>query len=203
MEQDQNIESSPQKLTSDMNKQSINRGQGLDTWLKFSLTVIFVVSTLLIIAGLQYEGPPKQEVIASQQSQKFENRAENLAEDAPKEDRYKNYLRVARAEYILKKYDKAIEWLNKFSEEDKNYQGVWYTYAQVYHAQGNNTKALESVKKAVIATPDNPQSWILYFELTADLPHAEQDLIYKEALIKTENDPDIVAAYQTWQAAPQ
>lgn len=196
MEQ-QSKEQLPNNLTSDLKP-----SKGFKKWLWLILVILLGGA---IYGLIQWTGkektPPTKEEVATQQSKEFEDRLSELPPDATKEDKYKLYLRVARAEYQLKNYDTALEWLGKFPEEDKNYQGVWYTYGQIYKDQGDNTKALDSIKKAVIATPDNPQPWQLYFELIKDLPRSEQEAVYKEALSKTENDPDIVAAYDTWKNA--
>lgn len=196
MEQQSN-EQLPNNLNSDL-----KRSKGFKKWLWLILAILLGGA---IYGLIQWTGkektPPTKEEVATEQSKKFEDRLSELPADATKEDKYKLYLRIARAEYQLKNYDTALEWLGKFPEEDKNYQGVWYTYAQIYKDQGDNTKALDSIKKAVIATPDNPQPWQLYFELIKDLPRSEQEAVYKEALSKTENDPDIVAAYDTWKNA--
>ena len=182
-------------ITSDLKPTS-----GYKKWL-WLILVLFLAGAIygLIQWTRKQPVPASKEEVAIEQSKEFEDRLSELPADATKEDKYKLYLRVARAEYQLKNYDTALEWLGKFPEEDKNYQGVWYTYSQIYKDQGDKAKALESIKKAVIATPDNPQPWQLYFELITNLPRSEQGAIYKEALTKTENDPDIVAAYDQWK----
>lgn len=170
--------------------------------------VIGVIIAALIYGLVQYnnreQGPPTKEEVASEQASKFEDELKALPADASKEERYSYLLRLARAEYQQGNYEDALKWLEEFPEEDKNYQGVWYTYAQIYQSQGDNGRALEAVKQAVQSTPDNPQPWQLYFELMANTgaSRADQEAVYQEALAKTENDPAIVEAYEKFKATP-
>lgn len=198
MEQEQNTPQTDQNLTADLNK-------------KRSFRFWYALLAILVIGGIGYYisstnnsgDPTTPEETIVQQNQEFQQRVEELPADTTKEERYNYYVRIARGFYLQNQYDDTIEWLNKFPEEDKNYQGVWYHYALAYQGLENNEQALGSIKKAVEATPDNPQPWELYFELIKDIPREQQDAIYKEALAKTENDPKITAAYQAWQSSQQ
>jgi len=188
---------SEQNLTSDVAVRS-SRGSAKN--------IVFVIAIFLLAAIAGYvlfvkeEGEKTPEQVISQQSEEFQQRVEELPADAPKEERYSYYLRIARGFYLQGEYDKATEWLDKFAEEDRDYQGVWYHYALIAKDTGNQDKALEDVRKAVTATPDNPQPWELYFELIKDQSREAQDAIYQEALVATENDPKIVAAYDAFKA---
>lgn len=167
------------------------------------------ILVIIILAGIVYglfyfkdkkEAVPltKEEVVNSQAAQ-FEKELNDLPSDAPKEQRYNYMLRIARAEYQLGNHDKALLWLDQFPEEDKNYQGVWYTYAEISKARDDRTQALDYIKKAVVATPTNPQPWLSYFELVQDFSTAEQEAIYQEALRATDNDSVIESAYTNFQ----
>jgi tetratricopeptide (TPR) repeat protein len=170
-----------------------------------SIAFVIVIFLLAIIAGyvlfVKKDRPKTSEQVISRQSAEFRKRVADLPADAPKEERYSYYLRIARGFYLVGQYDQAIEWLDKFAEEDRNYPGVWYHYALIAKATGQKEKALTDVRKAVTATPDNPQIWELYFELVKDQSKEAQDAIYREALIATENDPTIVETYNAFKAS--
>lgn len=171
--------------------------------------VLYAIGAAVLLVVLVYglnalnrkEKPaPTREETAASQAAAFEEKLNALPAEASKEERYNYYLRLARAEYVQGNFEPALKWLDQFPEEDKTYQGVWYTYAQIYKSQDNVGQALEAVKLAVQTTPDNPQPWQLYFELIAEAPAAEQEPVYQEALAKTENDPAIVADYEKFKS---
>lgn len=169
------------------------------------IAIIIIVVAAIAIAAYSFifkqdNTPSTPEEVISDQAKDFEKRLQELPADATQEERYSLYLRLARGDYLSGNYEEAKMWLDQFPEEDRNYQGVWYHYALIAQAQGDNSKALAAVRKAVDTTPDNPQPWELYFELIAEQPREEQEAIYQEALQKTENDPKIVAAYESWKA---
>lgn len=172
------------------------------------IAIIIIVVAAVAIAAYSFifkqdNTPSTPEEVISDQAKDFEKRLQELPADATQEERYSLYLRLARGDYLSGNYEEAKMWLDQFPEEDRNYQGVWYHYALAYQGLENNEQALDSIRKAVEATPDNPQPWELYFELIKDMPREQQDAIYKEALLKTENDPKITAAYQAWQNSQQ
>ncbi|HMQ01731.1 MAG TPA: tetratricopeptide repeat protein [Candidatus Doudnabacteria bacterium] len=171
---------------------------------------IWIIIVVLFIAAVIYgltewgnrnDGSPEtREEVASEQAQLFEQRLNELPADASNEQRYSFMLRIARAEYLQENYTNALSWLDRIPEEDRSYQGVWYTYAQIYKAQGDNQRALDNIQRAVEAIPGNPQPWQLYFELASDMSRAEQDTLYQRALAATENDPLIVASYEQFKS---
>lgn len=196
--ENKDINSQEPKLTSEMP----SRGP-LGNPIIVAIIVIVVAATAIgayFFIFKQDNTPKTKEEVISSQAKDFEKRLKELPEDATQEERYSLYLRLARGDYLSGNYEEAKLWLDQFPEEDRNYQGVWYHYALIAQATGDNVTALQDVKKAVEVTPDNPQPWELYFELIKDLPRDQQEAIYKDALAKTENDPKIQSAYDSWKA---
>ncbi len=181
-----------------------NNGSNSPSYAKYIIIGAIILVAVYVLLNMnktpQTEEEIKQDVVSEQLS-KFQQQLNELPADATEEAKYQYYLRLARAEYQLNNYEGALQWLNQFPEEGKNYQGVYYTYAQVYQAMGNMEQARENAKLSTEAESDNPQRWQLYAELSMDQEASVVEAIYKEGLEKTENDSELQASYDAWKAS--
>ncbi|MBX4204973.1 MAG: tetratricopeptide repeat protein [Candidatus Doudnabacteria bacterium] len=73
--------------------------------------------------------------------------------------------------------------------------------SQVQQERGNYEGAKESIKTAISKQSTNPQYWKNYAQLEIQYLHASNDIIsalYSEAVVKTNNNIDIITTYADW-----
>lgn len=182
---------------------------------------IYPLILLIVLAGLgywfyQYSSQKAQdldlspsEVSKLQDSDKdrvlkaqlkdLENRASQLNEQSTKSDRFVVYIQLAEVQTALGKNEEAIASLDKIQSENLGNTRLWMTYAQIFQNMNNLGGAKASVQKAMEIDDGIADNWLFLIEISKNSSREDQDKLYKEALIKTENDPKITAAYQAWQ----
>ncbi len=193
----------PQENMKEENIESNPKAKSNNSFVYTIIAIVLLMAAFFALNNIKHNNPSNNAVnqqVVNQQANKFEEELNKLPTDATKEQKYSYYLRLARAEYQQANYEDALKWLNQFPEQDKVYQGVWYTYALINDKMGQKDQALESIKKSVQLQSSNPQPWIEYFELIKDKSKQEQEAVYKEALQKTENDQEIVDAYNKFKS---
>ncbi len=133
---------------------------------------------------------------------RLEAEEKNLPQDP--EERYDFYLQLARVRYELGKNKDAIETLDKVVKEKGDYirpGRMWFLYAKIYNESQYMDRAIESIKKAVEAEQDREDYWLTYIGFSGQNdPNLDLSNLYKEALDKTKNNPDILGAYARYLA---
>lgn len=148
------------------------------------------------------DGNEKNRVL-NVQLKDLESRAAQLNEQSYKSDRFVVYIQLAEVQTALGMHDEAIASLDKIQKENEGNTRLWMTYAETYKNMGNIEGAKSNVQMAMDIDDGIADNWLFLFEISKDLPREQQDALYKEALLKTENDPKITAAYQAWQSQQQ
>jgi tetratricopeptide (TPR) repeat protein len=120
-----------------------------------------------------------------------------LPENAPKEERYRLYLKLASAKYNLGLYEEALAVLDKVKDENQDQPALWQRYALIYRDMGDPDKARDNAKRALDLDKTVPQYWLTYIEteiLAREAPGIIKGL-YQEALQNTANNIGIITAY--------
>ena len=107
-------------------------------------------------------------------------------------------LRIVGTSYNqLERYDKAIEYYTKSIEIDNTLNSAYTGRADTYRMQGDFTKALEDIYKAIELNSTEPFSFLTLAEINASLKKENEfyinlDIGLKLAVEKGENFPEIV-----------
>jgi Tfp pilus assembly protein PilF len=144
------------------------------------------------IANLEAE---EQKKILEDQLKEFKLRAENLTSEADIDEKYRAYIRLAELQNRLGLHQDALNSLDKVPQEKTNNSIVSATYAIAYQGVGDNSKAKESISKAISIDNYIPEYWISYFEIYQDLDPVAKDAKFIEALKISNNNIELVKMY--------
>lgn len=153
------------------------------------------LSDNLTLQEIEKLGPDEQRIELEKQLKEYEERAAKLSADANISDKYLVYIRLAELQNRLQKYGGAIESVDKIAEQRQDNSRIWYSYAVSYQGLDNFPKAKENIQKALAISDVTPEYWIVYLEISQDLPSADLEKLYVEAVAKTANDLEIVKSY--------
>ncbi len=125
----------------------------------------------------------------------IEGQISKLPENAPAEDKYKLYVKLASVKDNLGLYEEAIAALDKVKDENQNQPALWQRYALIYRDMGDLDKARENAKRALDLDKTVPQYWLTYIEVSSSESADAVKALYNEALQNTENNVGIITAY--------
>jgi tetratricopeptide (TPR) repeat protein len=219
MEQEQKIESTSQKLTGELSVKNITAKQSdKEPWRIFPIAV--GISMVALGFGVWYFHQREQvldlspseveqlsvdekQTVLETQLRDLEAEASRLTPESDRGDRFTTYIQLAETYTALGRHEEALKALDNIKDERAGNTRVWMTYALVYQNMGDNNAARIHAYKALDLDAELTDNWLFMFSLLDDLSLEVQDAIYKEALQRSGNLPEIAAAYQAWQAAPQ
>ncbi len=138
--------------------------------------------------------------VLEQQLASLEEEERLLTPESDKGDRFTTYIQLAEVRTALGKHQEALDALNKIQSERVGNTRLWMTYGLVYKNMGNNAEARTRVREALKLDSEIVDNWLFLFSVTSDLSREEQDAIYKEALLATANDVEIIEAYESFKA---
>lgn len=141
----------------------------------------------------------QQRLVLEKQLQDLQEQEKALTADSDSGDRFTTYIQLGEVYTELGRHQEALDALENIRQERQGNTRLWMTYAQVYRNMGDIPQAIGMTRQALNIDPGIPDNWLFLFELSEDLPREQQEAVYTEALQKTENDPEITAAYQSWQ----
>lgn len=146
-----------------------------------------------------------QEILALDEQQRKEalekqvndlkNEAESLAESAESGTKFAILIRLAEAQIAIGKYDESIETLNKIPEDKKDTSRTPIAYARAYKGKGDIAMAKENINKALAIDNELPEIVLLNLELNQDLPNDQLDALYRDAIVKTKSNVDVMVSY--------
>ncbi len=215
MEQEQNPTSNPSGLTNDIKAPKLGKNKylwlilvlllaGLAVGYWFNLKQSVKDSDLDLSPSEvdQLEGPQREQVLLKQ-LQDLESQRDNLTTESSRSDRFTVYIQLGEVYTALGRHDEAIKALDVIKDERVGNTRLWMTYAQVYKNMGNLPEARANVRKALDIDSELADNWLYMFGIISDLDRATQESIYKEALQRSGNLPEIQAAYDTWKTSQQ
>ncbi len=129
------------------------------------------------------------------------SKASQLPEDADQGTMFDAYFPLSEAQYNAGNYADAAQSLEKITTANAEKPEVWALYAKILHALDEKDRAFQSMELAAGLDSDTPKYWLQYFDLAKELPTEQQKAIYERALEATENNSEIVSAYDTWKAS--
>lgn len=147
----------------------------------------------------QLSGDEKDRVLLLQ-LKALEEEASKLTPESDRSDRFTTYIQLAEVRTALGKHQEALDALEQIRKEREGNTRLWMTYSQVYKNMGNLPDAIGNAKQALKIDPGIPQNWLFLIELSKDLSRPELDALYQQALVGTENAPEIQSAYDTFKA---
>ena len=75
---------------------------------------------------------------------------------------------LARGYLANQEYDKAIDVLGKYLEENKSDAKVWFQLGKIYADKGDFIDGIE-IKKAIVLEPDDPKKKLFLYMLQAEV----------------------------------
>lgn len=140
-----------------------------------------------------------QKRVLELQLKQLEEEASKLTPESSRSDRFTTYIQLAEVKTALGDHQGALQALDIIKEERRGNSRLWMTYAQVYKNMGNLVEARKNTFHALDIDAELADNWLFMFTIISDLPKESQEDIYKEALTRSGNLPEITAAYQAWQ----
>ncbi len=140
-----------------------------------------------------------QKRVLELQLKQLEEEASKLTAESSRSDRFTTYIQLAEVKTALGDHQGALQALDVIKEERKGNTRLWMTYAQVYKNMGNLSEARKNAFAAIDLDPELTNNWLFMFTIISDLSKESQEDIYKQALTRSGNLPEITAAYQAWQ----
>lgn len=182
---------------------------------------VFALLAILVIGGLGYTfyqdqkstqeqldlspseveqlgGDEKTKVLEAQLAD-LKSEESKLTPESDRSDRFTTYIQLGEVYTALGRHDEAIQALDKIKEERKGNTRLWMTYALVYKNKGDNAEARTQVRNALDIDPELADNWLFMFGVMSDMTRESQDVVYKEALTRSGNLPEIVSAYEKWK----
>ncbi len=145
----------------------------------------------------------QQKGVLEKQLQDLLGQEKALTSESDRGDRFTVYIQLGEVYTALGRHDEALAVLDKLKEERSGNTRLWMTYAQVYKNKNSLPEARANVRMALDIDPELAQNWLFMLGILEDLDKPSQESIYKEALQRSGNLPEIQAAYQAWQQSNQ
>lgn len=140
-----------------------------------------------------------QKRVLELQLKQLEEEAAKLNAESSRSDRFTTYVQLAEVKTALGDHQGALQALDVIKEERKGNTRLWMTYAQVYKNMGNLVEARKNTFRALDIDPELADNWLFMFTILGDFSRESQEDMYKQALTRSGNLPEITAAYQAWQ----
>ena len=140
-----------------------------------------------------------QKRVLELQLKQLEEEAAKLNAESSRGDRFTTYIQLAEVKTALGDHQGALQALDVIKEERKGNTRLWMTYAQVYKNMGNLVEARKNTFRALDIDPELADNWLFMFTILGDFSRESQEDMYKQALTRSGNLPEITAAYQAWQ----
>lgn len=125
----------------------------------------------------------------------YQETVNNLPQDANSSDKYSAYIVLSEAQIALEKYDDALKSLEAIPDDKRNSKRAYYQFAQIYKAKDDKFKAMENATKAIERDQGDVPSWLLYLEVATSLTNTELNAKYREAVVKTGSNVEIMISY--------
>lgn len=119
-----------------------------------------------------------------------------------KEDKFKLYMSLSADYFLRGRYLDSKNMAVKATKASPDNPTGWAQLYSVQAARGDFTEAETAIRTATQRNPSNPQYWRSLVQVSQDNLHKGQDemeAIFKEALDKTNQNPDILVLYARFQ----
>jgi tetratricopeptide (TPR) repeat protein len=125
----------------------------------------------------------------------LEKEIQALAQNADTSARYAAHINLAEAKLELGDYSGALSSLDSIPEEKKTNSRVLQAYGLAYKGLVDTSKAKGYIDQALALDDTDPKNWLAKIELNSDLPNNQLDGLYRQAIVATKSNVDVMISY--------